>query len=251
MYTLEICTVGLNSALIAQRQGAHRIELCENLESGGLTPSYGTLKQAAEALNIPVHVLIRPRRGNYIYNQEERNIMLHDIALVKTLGFAAVVVGALREDGTLDLETMKALKDAAGEMSVTFHRAIDVCSRPESAIETLIKLGIPRLLTSGGAPDAVKGAAQIAKWQHDYGAHIRIMAGSGIKASNALDIITRSGVREIHSSAKTILRPHEHRYQYSTEKLDECWHFGVDAAEVKQLRTLIDALNAKSYKPLT
>ncbi|MCE1202340.1 MAG: copper homeostasis protein CutC [Bacteroidia bacterium] len=242
MYTLEICAVGLNNALIAQQHGAHRIELCENLESGGLTPSFGTLKMAAEKLNIPVHVLIRPRRGNYIYDRTEREIMLHDIELVRQLGFAGVVIGALKLDGTLDSETIEALKDAAGEMSVTFHRAIDVCTLPEAAIETLIRLGINRLLTSGGATKAMNGAAQIAKWQARYGAYINIMAGRGITSSNILDIMNITSIFEIHSSAKITLRSYEHTYHLKNEKSNEWWQFAVDDAEVKRMRLMLDEL---------
>lgn len=242
MYTLEICAVGLNNSLLAQQHGAHRLELCENLESGGLTPSFGTLKLAAEKLNIPVHVLIRPRRGNYVYDKTERNIMLHDIELVRQLGFAGVVIGALKHDGTLDSETIEALKDAAGEMSVTFHRAIDVCTRPEAAIETLIRLGIDRLLTSGGATNAMNGAAQIARWQSQYGAHIHIMAGSGITSSNIMDIINITGVSEIHSSAKITLSTFELTYHLTNEKSDEWWQFGIDGAEVKRMCLMLDEL---------
>lgn len=250
MYTLEICAVGLNNALVAQQHGAHRIELCENLESGGLTPSYGTLKMAAGQLDIPVHVLIRPRRGNYVYDKTEREIMLHDIAMVRQLGFAGVVVGALKHDGTLDTETIRSLKDAAGEMSLTFHRAIDVCTRPEAAIESLISLGIHRLLTSGGAGNAIEGAAQIAKWQKKYGTHIHIMAGSGINASNLTDIINLTGVTEIHSSAKIALRPFEHYYHFSNEKTDEWWHFGMDGDEVGRMCLMLDELALRPYDPM-
>lgn len=249
MYTLEICAVGLNNALIAQQHGAHRIELCENLESGGLTPSFGTLKMAAEKLNIPVHVLIRPRRGNYIYDRTEREIMLHDIELVRQLGFAGVVIGALKLDGTLDSETIEALKDTAGEMSVTFHRAIDVCTLPEAAIETLIRLGINRLLTSGGATKAMNGAAQIAKWQARYDAYINIMAGSGITSSNILDIINITGIFEIHSSSKITLRSYEHTYYLKNEKSDEWWQFAVDGTEVKRMRLMLDELAVQPKLP--
>lgn len=244
MYTLEICAVGLNNALIAQRQGAHRIELCENLESGGLTPSHGTLSLAAEMTDIPLHVLIRPRRGNYVYDKNERNIMLRDIKIVRSMGFAGVVIGALLSDGTLDNEITKALKNAAEEMSVTFHRAIDVCTRPEAAIETLVALGVERLLTSGGAHKATQGASQIAIWQANYGSSIKIMAGSGIRSHNALDIITMTGVNEIHASAKSIIRSHEHHYSHSSsQQIDDWWYLGMDGAEVKKLRQIIDVLN--------
>lgn len=244
MYRLEICANGLLNALTAELCGAHRIELCENLESGGLTPSFGTLEMAAERIKIPTHVLIRPRRGNYVYDKTERELMLRDIDLVRRLGLAGVVIGALDHNGSIDLETLKVLKEAAGELSVTFHRAIDVCMAPEKAIESLIRLGIPRLLTSGGAPTAYEGISRIAAWQQSFGQHIAIMAGSGINNGNALEIIKKTGVREIHTSAKTLLQPVQHQYLQPSEPSHEWWHYGIDEQEIHKIRSMLDELSA-------
>jgi len=246
MFLLEICANGFINATTAKKFGAHRIELCENLESGGLTPSFGTLELAAEELDIPAHVLIRPRRGNYVYNNAEKLIMLSDIRLVRKLGFAGIVVGALRDNGTLDEKTIAALAEAAEGLSITFHRAIDVCAKPEQAIEHLIKLGIERLLTSGGAPTAEQGLANIARWQRLFGSNITIMAGSGINADNALRIIRGTDIHEIHMSAKSMVRTHQHRFLTQPDHdTGEWWHHGSDTTQIAQVRKLLDEMNAK------
>lgn len=240
MIQLEICAVGLRSSMIAEQAGAHRIELCENLESGGLTPSYGTLKAVRQALQIPVHVLIRPRRGDYVYDSSEIDLMAEDISMVKSLGFEGVVIGALSNKGSLDFGAIKQLLKAAEGMSVSFHRAIDVAANPFEIIEQLIELQVPRVLTSGGKPTALEGIETLAAMQKQYGAYICILPGSGINSGNAKTILQKTGVKELHLSAKRKLYSNMQaiRTDGSMSPLlaePEWWHYSVDEAEIKNI----------------
>jgi len=146
---LEICTNSYNSALAAQQGGADRIELCVGLAEGGLTPSMGLIKQVAQLSGLKKHVLIRPRGGDFCYTPDEVAIMETDIRLLKEEGIDGVVIGALNPDGTIDLPTMRRLITAAEGLSITFHRAFDMCANPEKSLEDIIALGCHRILTYG------------------------------------------------------------------------------------------------------
>lgn len=200
MIRIEICTNGYQSVINAQNNGAHCAELCESLEVGGVTPSYGTLKKVASDMKIPVRVLIRPRSGNYIYNDEELEMMCSDIALIKELGYEGVVIGALDEKGNLDVEKIKAMMKAGEGMKFTFHRAIDACNNPLEALATLVDLGFDKVLTSGCKPKAVDGIDMIRQMQEKFGDKIRIMAGGGVNVGNVMKIINETGVTNCHAS---------------------------------------------------
>jgi copper homeostasis protein len=220
MVTIEICANSIASALHAQNAGAHRLELCDSLETGGLTPSSGLLSVVREKLQIPVHVLIRPRNGDYTYDAHCVEIMRRDIEIVKNLGFEGIVIGALRSDGTLDEAVMDTLIDAANGLSITFHRAFDVASDPFGLTEKLIEWGIDRILTSGRQPIATEGAAFLAELQQRYGRQITIMAGSGIHSGNILDLLKQTGVAECHLSARKQIQGgmvHEINAQFQSE----------------------------------
>ena len=234
MALLEICADGVASALAAEKAGAHRIELCVSLESGGLTPSAAMLAFVRRQINIPVHVLVRPRRGNFIYSSQEATIMLSDINTIRDLGFEGVVVGTLDKQGKLDQALMHDLMQAAAEMSVTFHRAIDVADQPFILIEKLIQLGVGRLLTSGGYPTALEGSAQIAAYQQAFGSHISIMAGSGVHSSNVRQLINTTGITEVHASAKS-KQITEVQHQIHPVLAEDHWTFEPDPEEVKAL----------------
>jgi len=206
MLTIEICANSFASAIHAQKAGAHRLELCESLETGGLTPSFGFLSIAREKLQIPLHVLIRPRTGDYTYDAHCVEVMLRDIKLVKELGFEGVVIGALKADGTLDEAVMDLMIEAAKGLSITFHRAFDVSARPFEVAEKLIDRGINRILTSGRQATAPEGAAFIAALHQRYGHQITIMAGSGIHSGNILNLIAQTGISEYHLSARQQIR---------------------------------------------
>lgn len=200
MIRIEICTNGYQSVINAQNNGAHCAELCESLEVGGVTPSYGTLKKVASDMKIPVRVLIRPRSGNYIYNDEELEMMCSDIALIKELGYEGVVIGALDEKGNLDVEKIKAMMKAGEGMKFTFHRAIDACNDPLETLATLVDLGFDKVLTSGCKPKAVDGIDMIRQMQEKFGDKIRIMAGGGVNVGNVMKIINETGVTNCHAS---------------------------------------------------
>lgn len=200
MTRIEICTNGYQSVINAQENGAHCAELCESLEVGGVTPSYGTLKKVAADMKIPVRVLIRPRSGNYIYNEAELEMMCLDIQLVKQLGYEGVVIGALNENGDLDVEKIKIMMKAGEGMKFTFHRAIDACNNPLEALATLVELGFDKVLTSGCKPKAIDGVGMIRQMQEKYGDKIKIMAGGGININNVVTIINETGISNCHAS---------------------------------------------------
>lgn len=200
--TLEICCASYTSALAAQSGGADRIELCMGLELDGLTPSPGLLRKTRQSLSIPVFVLIRPRAGNFCYSEDEMEVMLEDIAQSKTLGADGIVCGALHPDGRLHYEQTARLVAAAHPLPFTFHRAFDVCTAPLEAIDQLVSLGVSRILTSGGAPNALAGAEALRRYIEYAGDRLRIMAGGGIRPDNLSLLLQTAPLQEVHSSAK-------------------------------------------------
>ncbi len=202
-FIFEVCANGLTSLLRAQKAGTTRVELCEAIEVGGLTPSYGCLKLAAAQKTIPVNVLIRCRAGHYVYSDLEKSQMLEDIKLVKSLGFEGIVVGALLEDGSIDVGFLQEVKNLAFGLHLTFHRAIDAAYDPIESLTKLVALGFNTVLTSGSQPTAMQGVELIRKMQEVCGNKINIMAGGGINAQNAKFIVQQTGIKTLHFSAKT------------------------------------------------
>lgn len=200
---VEICANSYQSAVNAERAGAHRIELCMELAVGGVTPSYGLIKKVTETLAIPVFVLIRPRSGDFTYSSEEFQIMKANIALCKKLGCAGVVSGVLKQDNTIDLERTKELIKLSDSMQFTFHRAFDWVLKPLEAIDQLAEIGVNRVLTSGQEMSAVKGISLLKELQQKT--VITILPGGGINASNAL-LFKKTGFSEIHLSASKQLQ---------------------------------------------
>ena len=198
---LEVCCADLQSVRAAKEGGAHRIELCQALEVDGLTPSEAMMESAI-GMGIPVQVLIRPREGNFVYNEDEVQTMLKDIRLAKRLGANGVVIGALRPDGSIDEETVRRLVDEAEGLSITFHRAFDVCAKPLEELEQIISLGCHRLLTSGQAPTAEQGIPLLKKLVEQAAGRIIIMPGSGVNPQNAHRILAETGAHEIHGSLR-------------------------------------------------
>ncbi|MBJ6142198.1 copper homeostasis protein CutC [Siccationidurans sp. BT559] len=204
---LEICAASLPSAAAAQAGGAQRIELCQNLEQGGITPSYGLIRQVLAEVSLPVFVLIRPRPGGFVYSAAELAIMQADIALCHDLGCAGVVLGALKTDGHVALAECQSLIEQAGPLGVTFHRAFDACANQRQALEDIISLGCQRVLTSGGQTSAEAGQAQLAALVAQAAGRIQIMPGAGITAGNVQALAARTGAQEFHASAKRELPP--------------------------------------------
>jgi copper homeostasis protein len=201
MKRLEICCGDLESVRAAIEGGAHRVELCSALELDGLTPSKETVESAMR-MGIPVHVLIRVREGDFVYNEEELCRMQHDIRLAKECGAAGVVVGALTADGSIDIEAMRFLLDEADGLSITFHRAFDVCKNTSRALEQIISLGCHRLLTSGQAPMAEQGIPLLKQLVEQAAGRIIIMPGAGVNPQNASKILAETGATEIHGSLR-------------------------------------------------
>jgi copper homeostasis protein len=202
---LEACVDSVESALAAQAGGAHRIELCEDLLEGGTTPSAGMIEVCRERLQIPVHVLIRPRGGDFVYSDVEIEVMQRDIALARRLGARGVVYGALHPDGSVDVERTKSLLGVSRPLSVTFHRAFDFTPDADAALDTLIGLGIDRVLTSGQAPTAVEGTRTLARLVTRGAGRIRIMAGGGLTEENLAGVVASTGVPEVHVRATALL----------------------------------------------
>lgn len=203
---LEIAANSVASALAAQDGGADRIELCENLGEGGTTPSHGTLAVVRERLRIPLYVLIRPRGGDFLYDDAEFEVMRRDIEHCVRLGCDGVVIGALDADGAVDAARCRELIAAGGELGVTFHRAFDAAHDQTQALRTIIDLGCERVLTSGAQANALQGAENIAALVGQAGAQIRIMAGAGIDAGNVREVAQRSRAHEFHASARALHR---------------------------------------------
>jgi copper homeostasis protein len=195
---LEACVNSSISAIEAQKGGALRVELCENLHDGGTTPSAGAIQFARKNLHIGLYVMIRPRGGDFLYSDHEFEIMQEDILHAKALGADGVVFGILLPDGTIDMPRMKILVDLARPMGVTCHRAFDMTADPDKAMEDLISLGVNRILTSGQQPTAPQGAALIRDLITKSAGRITIMPGSGVKEHNVAELIHATGATEVH-----------------------------------------------------
>lgn len=197
---LEICANSFESAIAAQKAGAHRIELCTALTLGGLTPSYGLLEKVMDSITIPVMVLIRPRSGNFTYSNAEWNQMERDIALCKKLKVAGIVCGALNSKQEIDIQRTQALLEMTEGLDFTFHRAFDWTPSPVIALESLIDLKVPRLLSSGQQQGAIKGLSLLKELKALALEQLEIMPGGGINSDNVL-YFKEAGFKSVHASA--------------------------------------------------
>ena len=194
----EICLDSVESAIAAQQGGAGRVELCDNLLEGGTTPSAGTIALARKHIDIDLNVIIRPRGGDFCYSDVEFEVMKYDIEEAKRLGANGVVIGLLNPDGSVEVARTRILVGLARPMSVTFHRAFDMTCDPHAALETLVELGVDRILTSGQENSALEGLDLITDLVRQAGDRIIIMPGGGITERNIKKIEAQSGVTEIH-----------------------------------------------------
>jgi len=204
-FKLEICLDSVESAIIAQVAGADRVELCANLSEGGTTPSIGMIHAVRQSIYIPLHVIIRPRGGDFNYSYIEFEVMKSDIKEIKQAGADGVVLGILNPDGTIDVERTRELVILARPMSVTFHRAFDMAIDPKQALEDIIKTGADRLLTSGQQKSAMEGIELITTLVEQAGNRITIMPGAGVNEGNIADIIKSTRATEIHMTANSII----------------------------------------------
>lgn len=215
-YKIEICANSVASCLQAQKGGAYRVELCAGIPEGGTTPSYGETAVARQLLDIKLNIIIRPRGGDFLYSEVEHQAMLHDIEMAKKLGVDGVVIGCLKANGTIDMERNKELIDAAKGMSVTFHRAFDMCKDPFESLEQIISLGCDRVLTSGQQPTAIEGVSLLAELVAKANSRIIIMPGSGVNEENIATIAAETKATEFHFSAR---EPIDSKMEYRNPNL--------------------------------
>lgn len=217
MYKFEVCANSVESCVEAQRGGTDRVELCAGIPEGGTTPSYGDIVMARKLLiTTKLHVIIRPRGGDFLYSDLEREIMLEDVRMARRLGVDGVVFGVLTSDGDIDMDFIRQLMAESEGMSVTFHRAFDVCRNPFVALEQIIELGCDRILTSGQMPKAEDGVDLLKQLVEKAGDRIIIMPGCGVNAGNIAKIAQITGAKEFHFSARS---KHESGMQFRKSRV--------------------------------
>jgi copper homeostasis protein len=204
-FRLEICVDSVESAVNAQVAGTDRVELCDNLAEGGTTPSYGTISSARNNLTIGLHVIIRPRGGDFFYTDLEYDIMRRDIDICGECGADGIVIGILCANGAIDTERTAMLVEMANPMAVTFHRAFDMCLDPVQGLEDIISAGASRLLTSGQKDKVPEGADLISRLVKQAGSRIIIMPGSGLDEFNIADMARVTGAHEFHLTGRKVL----------------------------------------------
>lgn len=203
-YQIEVCANSVESALNAQNAGADRVELCAGMPEGGTTPSIGQIMMARELLTrTKLHVIIRPRGGDFLYTDLEVQTMIKDIQAAKELQVDGIVIGCLTANGDVDIKQMEHLMREADGLSVTFHRAFDMCRNPHQTLQEIIALGCDRILTSGQQPTAVQGIPMLKQLQMEADEHIIIMPGCGINPTNIQQIANETGTKEFHLSGRT------------------------------------------------
>ena len=198
---LECCCTDAAEAVEAMNGGAGRIELCEDLSCGGVTPSRSNLEATLRAVNIPVNVLVRARGGDFVYDEAEIPAMIGSVRMCRELGVNGVVIGALRKDGSVDVEAVRRLIAEAGGLHITFHRAFDECADPFKALEDIIALGCDRLLTAGHASNVNDGERTLKELNDRAEGRIVILAGSGVRPGNIARLEASTGCKEFHSSS--------------------------------------------------
>jgi len=237
---LEIAVFNIESAISAIAAGADRIEFCENPMEGGTTPSYGSLKTLIHKTKTPVFPIIRPRGGDFLYSDDEFDSMKSDLLLVKDLGYPGAVIGLLKKDGHIDIDRTAALVSIADNMEITFHRSFDRCIDPLKGLEDIIQTGCKRILTSGQVPHVSNALPLITQLVNNANGRITIMPGSGVRANNIADIISSTGVMEIHSSER---KNYPSKMLFSPASMQEQMMFtGIDEAEIMAMKKAITAL---------
>jgi copper homeostasis protein len=198
----ELCAESIDACLVAREGGASRIELCSALSEGGLTPSHGLIREAVMRSGLPIHVLLRPRGGDFVYTDAELDVMREDLKHLRSLGASGAVLGVLRTDGTVDVERTRELVDLAAPLDVTFNRAFDNAVPLDQALEAVILTGCRRVLTSGGATDVVSGAQSLARLVKQAAGRIEIAVGGALRLKNAATVARATGARHFHGSIR-------------------------------------------------
>jgi copper homeostasis protein len=204
--TLEVCVDSLDSALVAEEAGADRLELCANLAEGGTTPSYGLIELVKRRIKIPVHGMVRPRRGDFVYSDHDFEVMKSDIRLMKEMKMEGVVFGILLTDSTIDASRLNELVGLSRPMKVVFHRAFDLAPNPAETLSRLIELKFDKILTSGGKASAYEGADLLATLVEQAKSKISIMPGGGLSGSNIGSIREKTKATEFHISGKKLVK---------------------------------------------
>lgn len=241
---LEVCVDNIESLHLAIAGGATRIELCSSLALGGLTPSYGFMKQAAQQSSVPVYAMIRPRQGDFLYSEQDIAIMLDDVRSAKRAGLQGIVIGLLTAQGDVDIAHCQQLIAAASGMGVTFHRAIDQCRDHQQALQDIMTLKCERVLTSGLASNAYEGMHILTQMVQQAQGKIAIMAGAGVNINNVKEIVQITGVTEVHLSGKTT-RPSLMSLHANTAKMghDSIDDFAIPVTDKHIIQAVKQALN--------
>ncbi|HYM78081.1 MAG TPA: copper homeostasis protein CutC [Candidatus Dormibacteraeota bacterium] len=241
---IEVCVDSVASALAAERGGAGRIELCSSLGEGGVTPSAGLIELTRASILLPLHVMIRPRAGDFCYDGQEFETMRRDIALAQRMGANGVVIGILDIQGAVDIDRTRELVEFAHPLSVTFHRAFDMTADLFRALDDVCTARVDRVLTSGGEPTSLQGCSAIAQLVQKAQDRIVIMPGSGIKPDNASGLVRETGVKEIHvglrSSVPSPMLYRNARVSMGSVAGHEYERFVVLEEDVRRLRAALD-----------
>ena len=245
-YTLECCVDSTQSAICAKEGGADRLELCANLVIGGTTPTLALFEQIRRTVDIRIHVLIRPRFGDFLYSSLEADLICEEISNFRAAGADGVVIGSLLPDGSLNAEQMKRFIDRAGGMSVTLHRAFDVCADPFAALEDAVKLGIDTILTSGQRNNCLEGAELLRELEKRSAGRICIQAGGGVNAEVIERLAPAAGIRAWHMSGKVTLDS-EMRYRkegvnMGLPSLSEYEIYRTSAEKVRAAREVLERI---------
>lgn len=238
-YIIEIATTDFTTTQLAVEGGADRIELCAALAEGGTTASEGTIRKCREKFAVQLFPIIRPRGGDFLYTEEEFEIMLHDAQLCKQLGCDGVVIGLLNKDGSIDLRRTAILVESVYPLEVTFHRAFDRCKEPFEALEQIIEIGCQRILTSGQKKTAPEGVDLIAALVQAADERIIIMPGSGVRKENIGELAEKTGATEFHSSLRAKMKS---GMEFIHKDFDEDDYLNpyIDPGEVRALRKAVD-----------
>ncbi len=254
MVSLEICVDSVESAVAAAAGGAQRVELCSALLEGGLTPSLGLIRAVRARIGIGVHVMIRPRGGDFLYSADECSIMRDDIALAAQAGADGVVLGLLTVDGDIDVERTREMVELARPLAVTFHRALDVARDLEHAFAAVLQTGVTRVLTSGGAPTAREGRHRLREFVRLANAHaadrgtdpVEVMAGGGVRAENVAELVEGTGIRSFHAALRhpveSPVKHKVHEVHLGARGLDNYARAVVRAEDVRLLRATLDKM---------
>lgn len=243
-FTLEVCVDSVESALAAKRGGADRLELCSNLIIGGTTPSSALFEEIRDITEIRTHVLIRPRYGDFCYSDYEFRVIAREMRKFRELGAEGVVIGILKPDGTLDMKRMKQLMEEAGDMSVTLHRAFDVCADPFKAMEQAIELGVHAILTSGQKNHCLEGKDIIKELVRRENDQITIQVGAGVDVDTIRKIQPYTGAHAFHMSGKTVVESEMvYRKEGVSMGLPAFGEFEIIRTEEEKIRKAKDLLH--------